>query len=120
LKYKKIGVIGFSMGAAAALIEASRNRAIRSVIAVSAPSDCNRIDFHFWESEMLNDLKLNIGPKGKGKGVRPGSPFGSKIKPLDIVAKISPTPVLFLHGEKDWLIKSRHSQKLYAAASEPK
>ncbi|MCG2712406.1 MAG: alpha/beta hydrolase, partial [Candidatus Omnitrophica bacterium] len=63
--YKRVGVIGFSLGAAVALIESSRNRSIDSVIAVSAPFDFWQINFHFWEPEMLNDLKLNLGMKGK-------------------------------------------------------
>jgi pimeloyl-ACP methyl ester carboxylesterase len=119
-EYLKIGVIGLSVGAVIALIEAASNRAIDSVIAVSSPADMGRIDHHFWEADMWNDLKLNLGIKGKGKGVRPGHPFGKKIRPLDIVEKISPVPVLFLHGERDWLIKPGHSQRLFDRAREPK
>lgn len=118
--YDHAGVLGFSLGAAVALIAASQNRNIHSVIAVSAPVDFWQIDYHFWEPEMLEDLKLNIGHKGFGKGVRPGNPLAPKIKPLDIVAGISPTPVFFIHGEKDWLIKPRHSEQLFARCGEPK
>ena len=63
---------------------------------------------------------LNFGIKGKGKGVRPGSLALQKIRPSDIIDKISPIPVLFLHGEKDWLIKPSHSQFLFNRAKEPK
>jgi len=118
--YAKIGVIGFSLGAAVALIEASCQKNIDSVIAVSCPADFGGIDFHFWEKDMWEDLKLNLGIKGRGKGVRPGDLFLKKIRPMDIVAKISPTPVLFFHGEKDWLIKPSHSQRLFETAQEPK
>jgi glycosyltransferase involved in cell wall biosynthesis/pimeloyl-ACP methyl ester carboxylesterase len=118
--YTKIGVIGFSFGAAVVLIEASRHQSIDSVIAVSPPADLNSIDYHFWEKDMWKDLKLNFGIKGRGKGVRPGNPFLKKIRPVDVVDKISPTPVLFLHGEKDWLIKPRHSQRLFDKAKDPK
>lgn len=119
-KYERIGVLGFSLGAAVALIEASKNRDIHSVIAVSTPCDFWQINYHFWEPEMLEDLKLNIGFKGVGKGIRPGNPFMAKTRPLDIVAKISPTPVLFIHGSNDWLIKPKHSEKLFEQAKEPK
>ena len=119
-KYERIGVLGFSLGAAVALIEASKNRDIHSVVAVSAPYDFWKINYHFWEPDMLEDLKLNFGFKGVGKGVRPGNPFAAKIKPLDIVAKVSPTPVLFIHGSNDWLIKPEHSEKLFQQAKEPK
>jgi glycosyltransferase involved in cell wall biosynthesis/pimeloyl-ACP methyl ester carboxylesterase len=119
-KYEKIGVIGFSLGAAIALIEASLHQNIDSVIAVSSPADLGSIDFRFWEKDMWRDLMLNFGIKGQGKGVRPGSLALQKIRPSDIIDKISPTPVLFIHGEKDWLVKVRHSQFLFARAKGPK
>jgi pimeloyl-ACP methyl ester carboxylesterase len=118
--YEKIGVIGFSLGAAIALIEASLHQNIDSVIAVSSPMDLGSINYHFWEKEMWEDLELNLGAKGQGKGVRSGSLSLQKIRPRDVIDKISPTPVLFLHGEKDWLVKLRHSQFLFARAKGPK
>jgi pimeloyl-ACP methyl ester carboxylesterase len=118
--YAKIGVIGFSFGAAIALIEASFHQDIDSMIAVSAPADLESINCHFWEKEMRKDLMLNCGIKGHGKGVRPGNLFLQKIRPRDIVDKISPMPVLFLHGEKDWLIKPSHSRRLFERAKPPK
>jgi pimeloyl-ACP methyl ester carboxylesterase len=118
--YKRIGVIGFSLGAAIALIAASRTRDINSVIAVSPPYDFWKINYHFWKSEMWQDLKLNLGRKGLGKKIRPGNPFEKKIRPIDIVDKIAPTPVYFVHGEEDWLIDPRHSALLYDRAKNPK
>ena len=118
--YAKIGVIGFSLGAAVALIEASNHQNIDSLIAVSPPADLGSMNYHFWERDMWEDLKLNFGLKGHKKGIRWGNPFLKKIRPLDIVDQISPTPVLFVHGEKDWLIKPSHSQRLFQKAKDPK
>jgi pimeloyl-ACP methyl ester carboxylesterase len=119
-KYVKIGVIGFSLGAAVALIEAGYHQNIDSLIAVSPPSDLKKIDYYFWAQDMWEDLKLNFGIKGRGKSVRIGTPFLKKMRPIDIVDKIAHIPVLFLHGEKDWLIKPKHSQLLFARATGPK
>lgn len=118
--YSKVGLIGFSLGAAVSLIVASRCRDIHSVIAVSAPYDFWKIDCHFWKREMLEDLKLNFGYKGIGKRVKPGNPFLEKVPPIGIVDKITPTPVFFIHGDQDWLIKPYHSQRLFEQAREPK
>jgi pimeloyl-ACP methyl ester carboxylesterase len=118
--YTKIGVIGFSFGAATALIEAGIHHNIDSLIVVSAPADSGRINYHFWEKDMWKDLELNLGIKGRGKGFRPGNPFLRKIRPIDIVDKILTTPVLFIHGENDWLVKPSHSQRLFEKAKEPK
>lgn len=118
--YLRIGVVGFSLGAAVTLIEAGRNDLIDSIIAVSAPYDFGMINFHFWEREMLEDLKLNLGMKGKGKFVRPGNPFLKKINPIDTVDNSFLVPVCFIHGAKDWLIKKEHSEKLFNKANDPK
>jgi len=90
------------------------------VIAVSPPVDIKTINFHFWEKDMWKDLVLNLGDKGRGKGVRMGSLSLQKMRPIDIVSKVSPVPVLFMHGEKDWLIKPEHSRRLFDMAKEPK
>jgi fermentation-respiration switch protein FrsA (DUF1100 family) len=113
-------VIGFSLGGAIALIEASCHHNIDSLIAVSTPAELGRINYHFWEKDMWEDLMLNFGIKGRGKGVRPGSPALQKVRPIDIVDKVSPAPVLFLHGEKDWLVKPSHSRRLFDKAKLPK
>jgi pimeloyl-ACP methyl ester carboxylesterase len=118
--YKEIGLVGFSLGAAIGLIEAAQNPDVKTVIAVSAPYDFWKIDFCFWKRGMLDDLRLNVGMKGKGKFIRPGNPFLKKVRPVDIVGKLAPRPVLFLHGSEDWLIHSKHSEILYKNAKEPK
>ncbi len=118
--YQSMGVIGFSLGAAVAIIEGSRNSDIQSIISVSSPYDFWKIDYRFWEKEMLEDLKLNLGAKGKGKGLRPGNPFLPKVRPIDAVSKIAPRPVLFIHGRQDWLIHPMHSAKLFRKAKQPK
>lgn len=118
--YEKIGVIGFSLGAAVALIEASRRQNVSSLIAVSAPYSFWKIDCRFWEKEMFNDLKFNMSPGGRGKTIRPGHPFLPKVKPIDAVARIPSIPTLFIHGAMDWLIKPHHSKKLFEKALPPK
>ena len=102
------------------MIEAARNTDIDSVIAVSGVSDFSKVNAHFWEPDMLEDLKINIGKKGKGKGVRAGNPFLPKVRPIDIVHEISPRPVLFVHGREDWLIKPEHSRAMFEKARDPK
>ena len=118
--YEGIGLMGFSLGAAISLIEAAQNPDVKTVIAVSAPYDFWKIDYHFWKRGMWDDFLLNLGFKAKGKGVRPSHPWQLKIAPIDIVDQISPRGVLFIHGEEDWLIHPRHSRELYNKAKEPK
>ena len=41
-------------------------------------------------------------------------------KPLEAIHKISPIPLLLIHGEQDRVIQHYHSAELFAAAGEPK
>ncbi len=40
--------------------------------------------------------------------------------PLPVMAKISPLPVLILHGDQDRIVPVHHARRLYEAAREPK
>ncbi|MFH1857008.1 MAG: alpha/beta hydrolase [Candidatus Omnitrophota bacterium] len=119
-EYDKIGVIGFSLGGATAIITASKSSAIDSLISVSAPSAFEKIDYRFWELDVETDILFNLfGKGGTGKGVRPGPFWLKKEKPVDLVRKIK-IPILFIHGEDDWLIKPWHCEVLYEKAIAPK
>jgi pimeloyl-ACP methyl ester carboxylesterase len=118
--YQKIGVIGFSLGAATSLITATKSEAITSLIAVSAPTAFRKIEYHFWDLDVENELIYGlVGKGGIGKGVRPGPFWQKKHKPIDLVEKIA-CPVLYIHGEKDWLIKPRHSEQLHKKTNSKK
>jgi len=113
--YKSIGIIAFSLGAAAAVNDASKMPGIDSMVLVSCPTSFRMIDFHFWEPEMFADLKDNFDCKWEGKGARTGNIFAPKVSPINSIKRLERTPVLFIHGGKDWIIKDHHSKDLYAA-----
>jgi len=114
--YQKIGVIGFSLGAAITIITATKIDWIDSIIAVSGPSDFDKIDYHFWELDAENDLFYNMTGDGRaGKGIRPGPFWLKKEKPINKVSEVK-CPALFVHGENDWVIKPWHSQALFEKA----
>jgi UDP-2,3-diacylglucosamine pyrophosphatase LpxH len=67
----------------------------------------------FWQLNIKNDLFYNLFGEGrKGKGVRIGPLWYKKEKPLELV-KTNQTPIFYIHGDRDWVIRSRHSQRLY-------
>lgn len=116
LGYKKIGILAFSLGAAAAVNDAAERNDIKSMVLISCPSAFNSIDYHFWEPGMWADLKDNIECKWQGKGARACSIFLDKKDPIDSIGNIKNTALLFIQGDKDWVIKPYHSQKLYDKA----
>jgi pimeloyl-ACP methyl ester carboxylesterase len=56
-------------------------------------------------------LKTRISPK-KWKPV--------PVTPAEAAAKIAPTPLLIVHGDKDLYFPPEHARQLYMAANEPK
>lgn len=112
-RYKKIGVVGFSLGAAISLITAARTQMIDSLVSVSAPTQLSKIEYHFWRLNPENDIVYNLLREGRiGKGVRPGPFWLKKEKPIEIVGQIK-IPIAYLHGTKDWIIRSWHSEELH-------
>jgi len=118
--YKDIGILAYSLGAAAAVKAVADRDTVRSMILISCPSSFETIDYRFWEPGMFSDLFDNIACGWQGKGARFGNLFLSKGRPIDSIVRIKDVPILFIHGDRDWVIKPRHSQKLYDAALCPK
>jgi pimeloyl-ACP methyl ester carboxylesterase len=58
-------------------------------------------------------LGTRISPEGWDLDALPESP-------VEVVARISPTPVLFVHGDADHYFPLDHPEALYAAAKQPK
>ena len=118
-EYEKIGVIGFSLGAATSLVTASKTDLMNSLISISAPADLKKIEYHFWELDFENDIVYNLGDGKIGKGIRPGPWWLKKDKPMDCVGEIK-IPVFYIHGKADWLIKPWHSEELYRKTNSKK
>jgi len=115
--YQKIGILAFSLGAAATINLLPHRPEIQRAVLVSCPASFWGVEYHFWRPEMLSDLKDNIECDWEGKGARTGFIFLPKPKPLYNVKKIQDAPLLFIHGERDWIIHDRHSRQLFAAAA---
>ncbi|MBU4488269.1 MAG: alpha/beta fold hydrolase [Candidatus Omnitrophica bacterium] len=111
-RYSKIGLIGFSFGAAISIQVVAKDKSIASFISISAPQDPAKVDYHFLDLDIENDIIYNLREGRIGKGVRPGPFWHAKKKPIDLVDKIM-CPILYIHGDNDWVIRHAHSQKLY-------
>ncbi|MEE8360275.1 MAG: alpha/beta hydrolase [Candidatus Omnitrophota bacterium] len=117
-RYKKIGVIGFSLGGAVAINEVSENTAVNRLMVISAPADFYWIENRFLTKEVIASTIKKFD--WKMVQVRFGNILLRKPRPIDNIVKISPRPVLFVHGDKDTIVKPRHSLFLYKKAKEPK
>lgn len=128
-RYPCIGVIGFSLGGAIAMNTLARPgnhegragarhpMAVRTLVAVSAPSSFEEIEFKFWTPEAMRTGLQGLEP---GAGCRPGNPLLPKERPIDSIRLCQGIPTLFIHGTRDVIVGVQHSHRLYAAAAEPK
>jgi hypothetical protein len=111
--YSKIGLIGFSFGAAISINSMVYKNPVDSLICVSAPSDVNKIDLDFWQLDWQEDIVYAFSKEGRtGKGIRVGPFWLKKRKPLQSIRKVH-IPILFIHGNRDWVIRPWHAKLLF-------
>ncbi|MBO6088118.1 alpha/beta fold hydrolase [bacterium] len=116
--YSKIYLAGFSLGGAQVLIHEALYHNVDKIIAVSAPSDFDKIENKVWRKEAFIPTFKKFEWK-RWISIRPSLIIQTKIKPVDIVKQIN-VPVLFIAGKKDPTVCPWHTQKLYEKAVCPK
>ena len=120
----RIGVVGHSLGGVVAILTAAEDERIKAVCTISSPSSTK-----IHENAAKNILKVNIKefmekgyldlPSG-GRVWRSFMVDALKHDILGSVAKISPRPILIVHGTEDEIVPVSHAEELFDRAGEPK
>jgi fermentation-respiration switch protein FrsA (DUF1100 family) len=110
-----VGLIGYSMGGAVALLCAARDERVGAVVADSP--------FASEWGLVRGLLKKRVGPlngplAALSERLLPYDP--GEVEPLEEVAKIAPRACLFVHGLLDGTCDPKDSVRLYETAGEPK
>jgi fermentation-respiration switch protein FrsA (DUF1100 family) len=115
----RIGLLGFSMGAAASLQAAARNTRVAAVVADSAYATF--VDALSSGFQRLSKLpRYPFQPLTVSAGSWLVQADLGTLRPVDWVEQISPRPVMLIHSELDEIVPVRHARMLYLAAREPK
>ena len=119
LGYRRVATVGFSMGASIVLRHAALGETRPdAVVAVSGPA-------RWWSRETAPMRRVHWlleQPHGKlaarAMGVRLGDPWVQVPEsPLEVVPRITPTPLLVVHGELDHYFGPEHAKSLHRASS---
>lgn len=124
LGYPRVATVGFSMGGSVVLRHAALHGGVDAVISVSSPGRwfyrgtvaMRRV--HLAAERRLGRafakrvLNTRISPAGW--------PTPDPLPPAEAAARISPVPVLIVHGDQDIYFPPDHGRQLYDAAREPK
>ena len=125
LGYADIVTCGWSMGGGVVLRHAALHGGVDGVISVSAlahwfyrgTAPMRRV--HWAIGTRLGRLVAHraLGTRIDAAGWDPDGDLPES--PVEVAPRISPTPVLFVHGDRDHYFPLEHPEALYAAASEP-
>jgi fermentation-respiration switch protein FrsA (DUF1100 family) len=115
----RLGVIGYSMGAAVAIMCCARCKDVEAIVADSSfATHWSVIDYNVHRA-----LHLPAAPFTWMADYllwwRAGYRF-NQVAPLRDIARIAPRPILIIHGGRDSLVDPRDAPLLYEAAGEPK
>lgn len=113
-RYAKVYLMGFSLGGALVILHGALVGDVDKIIAVSAPSDFDKIENKMWHPNAWIPTLKKFEPK-RWVSVRPSAKIGKKIKPVNVVDMIK-VPTLFIAGEKDVTVYPWHTELLYEKA----
>lgn len=110
-QYKKIYLLGFSLGAATSVIHTALEHNIDKLILVSTPCCFSKIENQIWQKNAWLPTVKKFELK-RWCSIRPSLLPYKKIKPIDVISQIN-IPILFITGEKDPIVFSWHTKKLF-------
>jgi fermentation-respiration switch protein FrsA (DUF1100 family) len=118
-----LSLLGFSGGAAVAVYVAARDKRISSLVACACPAEFDSLIpggdgvpsliEHFRRLGVIRDKDFPGSSQDWLDSFR-------RVSPISCVSRISPRPLLLVHGEQDETVGVGHARRLYARAREPK
>ncbi|HEY7486055.1 MAG TPA: alpha/beta fold hydrolase [Streptosporangiaceae bacterium] len=123
LGYRRVAVVGFSMGASVAIRHAGLYGGVDAVVSVSSPAR-----WYYRDTAPMRQVHWAIEQRSgrlaarlvKRTRIAPGGWDPVPLAPHEVAGRIAPTPLLIVHGDADHFFPLEHAEQLYAAARDPR
>jgi fermentation-respiration switch protein FrsA (DUF1100 family) len=115
----RIGMLGISMGGAIAILAAAKDQRIRAVVDDSGFSDAPGVIAASFE-HFIHLPAFPFAPITVGIADLRAHVDVNRVRPVDVISKISPRPLLIIHDSGDSVVPVENSLRNFAAAGQPK
>jgi dipeptidyl aminopeptidase/acylaminoacyl peptidase len=115
-------LLGFSGGAAVSVYTAARDSRVSSVVTCACPADFRSLSQRETPLETIQRFRQigAIRDEDFPPSIEEWQRGFDIVSPIKWIDKISPRPLLLVHGDADELIPLEHVHRLYQKAKEPK
>lgn len=113
---KHIGAIGHSAGAVSVILSAARNPKINAVVAAAPFTTLQDI----WQDNQPALFPTSLYARAQHLFQLRKGFSQMQVRPIDVIAKISPRPILMINGLEDKRISEKQASRLFDAAKMPK
>jgi hypothetical protein len=115
----RIGILGISMGGASAILAAAKDKRLRAVVDDSGFSDAPRVIAAGFE-HFIHLPAFPFAPITVGIADFRANVDVNRVRPMDVIAEVSPRPLLIIHDSGDAVVPVDNSLRNFAAARQPK
>jgi len=115
-------LLGFSGGAAVSIYTAAHDPRVSSMVTCACPADFRSLQQRETPRDTIQRFRQigAIRDKDFPPSIEEWQRGFETVTPIKWIDKISPRPLLLVHGDADELIPLEHAHKLYQKAKEPK
>ena len=115
-------LLGFSGGAAVSIYTAAHDPRVSSVVTCACPADFRSLPQRETPLDTIQRFRQigAIRDKDFPPSIEEWEKGFETVSPIKWIDKISPRPLLLVHGDADELIPLEHAYKLHQKAKEPK
>ncbi len=117
-----LSLLGFSGGGSVAIKVAAQDSRISSVVSCASPAEFTPLTDYYNPVSLVEHFH-NLGVIRDNDFPHSADEWFNDFKtvsPIKYVAKITPRPILLVHGDKDDVVDVTHAYRLYEKAREPK